>query len=210
MKGREMRDIVAEVRPAVDLARIVHEWDMLCGQEQRSVAEFKAAKTRLLIKARDAFNSRGDGFVEFVEKKLKTPFSTAHRWMIDAGWKPPKQEGAGRTANHSQSGNDSKANDDEREDGDTDEDSEDDDADEESMAATGSNGISSPESEIASALERLSKSASAFVSASGHLSGLLSKYGATAGGFGTTKIRLGVLQAQSQLSQCLSILKGDE
>ncbi len=93
--------------PARSLAEIANAWDMLDSKEQRTIAEFRAAKTKLLIEARadPKWGARGDGFVEFVEKRLRVDYATAHRWMVDAGWKPPKQPGAGAKANHSQSEN---------------------------------------------------------------------------------------------------------
>lgn len=100
------------VAPARTLAEIANQWDLLDGKEQRSMAEFRAAKTKLLIEARQdpKWGARGDGFVEFVEKRLKLSSSTAFRWMTDAGWKPPKTAGAGRKEDiHSQIGNESAA-----------------------------------------------------------------------------------------------------
>lgn len=89
-----MRDHGAIVEQVVDLDRIVHEWEMLEGQEQRSMAEFRTAKAKLLIKARGGFTGRADGFKAFVVNKLKTPYTTALDWMKAAGYSPPKSDKA--------------------------------------------------------------------------------------------------------------------
>ncbi len=90
--------------PVQSRAEIENQWDLLVGREQRSVAEFKAGKAKLLIAARSTFDSRGDGFVEYVERRFETPYNTALRWMVDAGYVMPKKAGAGAKANHHQSG----------------------------------------------------------------------------------------------------------
>lgn len=99
-----MKPPAAVVAPARSLAQLGHELDMLCGSEERSVAEFKAKKTRLFIEARSdpSFGARGDGFVKFVEERGRVDYATAHRWMTAAGWKPPRQSGAGAKPNQSQ------------------------------------------------------------------------------------------------------------
>ncbi len=98
---------IVEIRPMVDRAEIEREWNSLCTTEQKSLAEFRVAKAKLLIQARSTFNSRGDGFVEYVETRLRVKFSTASSWMRDAGYEPPKKPGAGGDTVHARNEHDS-------------------------------------------------------------------------------------------------------
>lgn len=102
-----MRDTGSIAAPARSLAEIANAWDMVDAKEQRTVAEFRAAKAKLLIEARNdpKWGARGDGFVDFVEKRLGIAYSTAFDWMKAAGWKAPKQPGAGAKPDHSESRN---------------------------------------------------------------------------------------------------------
>lgn len=104
-----MKPVAGIVAPARSLAEIANQYDLIDGNEQRSLAEFRKAKAKLLIEARadPKWGARGDGFVEFVEKRLRENYQTAYKWMVAAGWKPPKEPGAGRkAADHYRNDND--------------------------------------------------------------------------------------------------------
>jgi hypothetical protein len=83
-----VRNPAAEIAPAVDIARLTHEWDALDGREQRTLAEFRVAKGKLLIEARRAFPARGPrakGWGELLTK-WRIAERTARDYMKLAGY----------------------------------------------------------------------------------------------------------------------------
>lgn len=102
-----MRNPAAEVSPAVDLARLSSEWDLLEGREQRTLAEIRLAKGKLLVEARKSFptTGRGAGWAEHL-RKWKIDDETARRYMKLAGYveKLPQSEAVSAPPTYAEAG----------------------------------------------------------------------------------------------------------
>lgn len=98
MSAKRDMPLIAEVRPAVDLVKLAHLWDLACGKEDRSeqakavaektLGEARLEKGRLLVEARKAFPARGPkakGWGELLAK-WKIDERTARRYMSLAGY----------------------------------------------------------------------------------------------------------------------------
>lgn len=59
-----MRDLGSEVQPAVSLATLRNRWEMLDAKEQRTLAEIRLEKGRILVEARKAWAPRGPSRVD--------------------------------------------------------------------------------------------------------------------------------------------------
>lgn len=86
-----MRPVPAEVRPDIDLVMLRHQWDLACGKEERAektLAETRLEKGRILVNARKAFPARGPrsrGWGELLAK-WKIAEQTARDYMKLAGY----------------------------------------------------------------------------------------------------------------------------
>lgn len=85
-----MKPTPAIVQPAVDLVKLTHQWEMLCGREERTektLAEVRLEKGRLLKQARGAFPTTGnDGAWSKHLAKWNIPDRTARDYMRLAGY----------------------------------------------------------------------------------------------------------------------------
>lgn len=83
-----MKTIAPEIRPAVDLARLRHEYELLDAREARTIGEIRLSKGKILKEARKAFPTRGPnakGWGELLEE-WKVPQQTAWEYMKLAGY----------------------------------------------------------------------------------------------------------------------------
>lgn len=83
-----MRDHGAIVQPATDIAKLTLQWELLDAREERTLAEIRVAKGKLLREARGAFPKSGPkarGWGELLAK-WKTDDATARRYMALAGY----------------------------------------------------------------------------------------------------------------------------
>lgn len=81
-----MRDHGAIVQPATDIAKLTLQWELLDAREERTLAEIRVAKGKLLVEARKAFPRTGnDGGWSKLLAKWKVDRDTALRYMKLAG-----------------------------------------------------------------------------------------------------------------------------
>lgn len=83
-----MKNIAAEIRPAIDLAKLTVAWELLDAREARTLKEIALEKGRLLKEARKAFPRSGPaarGWGEFLTK-WKIAEQTARDYMKLAGY----------------------------------------------------------------------------------------------------------------------------
>jgi hypothetical protein len=86
-----LNEIAAEVSPEVDIVKLTNRWDAACGREERaekSLAEIRLDKGRILVEAREAFPSRGPkakGWGELL-RQWRIEERTALRYMELAGY----------------------------------------------------------------------------------------------------------------------------
>ncbi len=98
-----MKPIAAEIQPAVDLAQLRHQWDLACGKEdraERTLAETRLEKGRLLVQARKAFPARGPkarGWGELLAK-WKLDQQTAWKYMQLAGYVDEQDDEPGQVS----------------------------------------------------------------------------------------------------------------
>lgn len=81
-----MRDHGAIVQPATDIAKLSLQWELLDAREERTLAEIRVGKGKLLIEARKAFPRTGNnGGWSKLLAKWKVDRDTALRYMKLAG-----------------------------------------------------------------------------------------------------------------------------
>lgn len=91
------RPVSAEVQAAVDLVKLRDEWERACGREDRaekSLAEVRLEKGRILVEARKAFPARGPnarGWGELLAR-WRIPQQTAWEYMRLAGYVEEREE----------------------------------------------------------------------------------------------------------------------
>ena len=89
-----MRPPAAIIAPAIDVARLTHDWEMLAGKEERTLDEFRLSKGKLLVEARKAFPLSGPkarGWGDLL-RLWRVDDATALRYMERAGYRPARRD----------------------------------------------------------------------------------------------------------------------
>jgi hypothetical protein len=102
-------DRPAEIRPAVDIAKLSRQWDLACGREERtekSLAEIRLEKGKLLVEARKAFPAKGPKAAGWGQLLAKWHIEerTARNYMSLAGYVESVSETFSDTPTYAEAG----------------------------------------------------------------------------------------------------------